>query len=382
MRRLLFFVTSSSADGVLLLIAAALGLVIANTPLYHIYEETLEMQLGPLPVHLWINDVLMSIFFLFVGLEVKREMINGELNTNAKRMLPGISALCGLLVPALIYYAINSGNAIDVRGWAIPTATDIAFAIAIVTALGRRVPLAMKSFLTALAVMDDLMAIVVIAIFYTSSIAWLYLVGAAVITGLLIYMNKSGYIRPIPYIVLGIGLWYCVFNSGLHATLAGVILAMTIPFSGIRQGRHVSPIMEWEHALNNWVALLIIPLFGLANTGVSFAAFDVDSLANPVVLGIVLGLFFGKQIGVFGSLFALVKAKVVPMPAQTSWLQVYGIALCCGIGFTMSLFISLLAFTPGMAGAPQELAKVGIFVGSILSGVLGYIVLRLAALKK
>ncbi|MDY3983854.1 MAG: Na+/H+ antiporter NhaA [Veillonellaceae bacterium] len=382
MRRLLFLVTSSSAGGVLLLIAAALGLVIANTPLYHIYEETLEMQLGPLPVHLWINDVLMSIFFLFVGLEVKREMINGELNTNAKRMLPGISALCGLLVPALIYYAINSGNAIDVRGWAIPTATDIAFAIAIVTALGRRVSLAMKSFLTALAVMDDLMAIVVIAIFYTSSIAWLYLVGAAVITGLLIYMNKSGYIRPIPYIVLGIGLWYCVFNSGLHATLAGVILAMTIPFSGIRQGRHVSPIMEWEHALNNWVALLIIPLFGLANTGVSFAAFDVDSLANPVVLGIVLGLFFGKQIGVFGSLFALVKAKVVPMPAQTSWLQVYGIALCCGIGFTMSLFISLLAFTPGMAGAPQELAKVGIFVGSILSGVLGYIVLRLAALKK
>lgn len=234
----------------------------------------------------------------------------------------------------------------------------------------------MKIFLTTLAVMDDLMAIVIIALFYTQELAWMYLLGAAAVTALLFYINRIGYIRPIPYLMLGIVLWYCVFRSGLHATLAGVILASAIPFRGMREGRTVSPVQEWEHALTNWVTFLIVPLFGFANTGVYLGHFQISDLFQPVVLGIAIGLFLGKQVGVFGTMYILVKTKLVPMPAAATWTHVYGIALCCGIGFTMSLFVDLLAFPPGDA---RELAKVGIFLGSLLSGIAGYLVLRFAA---
>lgn len=240
MNPLLFFFQSASAGGVLLFLAAILGLVMANTGLAPYYEHFLHAELGPLPVHLWINDVLMAIFFLQVGLEVKREMIHGELNTNAKRFLPGIGAFFGLICPAIVYTIVNFSYPEYLSGWAIPTATDIAFAIGIVSVLGSRVPISMKVFLTTLAVMDDLMAIVIIALFYTQELAWMYLLGAAAVTALLFYINRIGYIRPIPYLMLGIVLWYCVFRSGLHATLAGVILASAIPFRGMREGRTVS----------------------------------------------------------------------------------------------------------------------------------------------
>lgn len=376
MNPLLFFFQSASAGGVLLFLAAILGLVMANTGLAPYYEHFLHAELGPLPVHLWINDVLMAIFFLQVGLEVKREMIHGELNTNAKRFLPGIGAFFGLICPAIVYTIVNFSYPEYLSGWAIPTATDIAFAIGIVSVLGSRVPISMKVFLTTLAVMDDLMAIVIIALFYTQELAWMYLLGAAAVTALLFYINRIGYIRPIPYLMLGIVLWYCVFRSGLHATLAGVILASAIPFRGMREGRTVSPVQEWEHALTNWVTFLIVPLFGFANTGVYLGHFQISDLFQPVVLGIAIGLFLGKQVGVFGTMYILVKTKLVPMPAAATWTHVYGIALCCGIGFTMSLFVDLLAFPPGDA---RELAKVGIFLGSLLSGIAGYLVLRFAA---
>lgn len=380
MDRLVSFFKSSSAGGVLLFLASIVGIIFANSPVESLYHGLLHSHLGPLSVELWINDVLMAVFFLLVGLEVKREMIAGELNTNAKRFLPGIAAFFGLLCPALIYYFLVAGSHPEfVRGWGIPTATDIAFAIGIISILGSRVPVAMKVFLTTLAVMDDLMAIVIIAIFYTTSLNLGYLLMAVVILGVLYYINKSNYTRPVPYLMLGGALWYCIFQSGLHATLAGVMLAAFIPFHGIREGRHVSPLMEWEHALSNWVAFLVIPLFGFANAGVSFEGTTWSSFLHPVVLGVAIGLFVGKQIGVFGTLFILVKTKLVEMPANTNWLQVYGIALCCGIGFTMSLFVSLLAFDPGVA---QEMAKVGIFLGSIVSGIAGYVVLRFAAAPK
>lgn len=354
-------------------------MLLANSPVESLYHSLLRAKLGPLPIELWINDVAMAVFFLFVGLEVKREMIAGELNTNAKRFLPGIAAFFGLLTPALIYYFIVGYHPEFIHGWGIPTATDIAFAIGIVSLLGSRVPIAMKVFLTTLAVMDDLMAIVIIAFFYTAELNFFYLFVAAIIVFMLQYINRMNYTRPIPYLVLGIALWFCIFKSGLHATLSGVILAAFIPFHGVRDGRHVSPLSEWEHTLSNWVTYLIIPIFGFANAGVSFHGFTLDSFTHPVVLGVAVGLVLGKQVGVFGTLFLLVKSKLVEMPAQTKWSQVYGIALCCGIGFTMSLFVSLLAFPPGEA---QEMAKVGIFVGSIISGILGYTVLRMVGKKQ
>ncbi len=373
MERLVYFFQSASAGGVLLLVAAIFGIIMANSGMAPYYFGFLHLEAGPLPIHLWINDVFMAIFFLLVGLEVKREMIDGELNTNAKRFLPGIGAFFGLAVPAIIYGLFNGGHGEFIHGWAIPTATDIAFAIGIVSILGSRVPVAMKVFLTTLAVMDDLMAIVIIAIFYTDSLQFMYLGGAAVIIAVLFYINKQNYHRPVPYILLGIGLWFCIFQSGLHATLAGVILAMTIPFKSIHEGKVVYPLMEWEHKLSNWVTFLIVPVFGFANAGVSAGNFTFQDLFHPVVLGVAVGLFVGKQIGVFGTMYVLVKTKIVDMPHNTTWGHVYGIALCCGIGFTMSLFVDLLAFPPGEA---QEMAKIGIFMGSITSGLCGYVVLR------
>lgn len=355
------------------MIASLLGIILANSGIAPVYFSFLETKVGPLSVLLWINDALMAFFFLYVGLEVKREMLHGQLNTNAKRFLPGIAAFFGLSVPAIIYVIFNQATPEYIRGWAIPTATDIAFALGVLALLGSRVPASLKIFLTALAIMDDLMAIVIIALFYSDSLNLMFLGGAGVLTVLLIFLNKQGYIRPISYIVPGVLLWLCVLLSGIHATLAGVVLALTIPFHGERENRHVSPLIEWEHALSKWVTFLIVPIFGFANAGVSFGSFTPQDLLHPVVLGIAVGLFLGKQVGVWGSVRILVALKIVPMPEGATWRQIYGVALLCGIGFTMSLFVSLLAFSDATV---QDEAKIGIFLGSFLSGLLGYLLLR------
>lgn len=372
MNKLIFFFQSASAGGIILIIASVLGVILANSPVAGSYFAFLNFSFGGLSTLLWINDALMAIFFLLVGLEVKREMIDGQLNTNAKRLLPGLGAVCGFTVPALIFLFFNYSDSVHITGWAIPTATDIAFALGVLAMFGSRVPASLKAFLTALAVIDDLMAIIVIALFYSESIAVYYLLGAAVVLGILVYLNKRGVRKSFPYLILGAILWFCVLKSGLHATLAGVMLALTIPFSVLEGEHHYYPLVQWEHALHSWVTFLIIPIFGFANAGVSFGAFHWNDLLNPVVLGIALGLFIGKQIGVFGLVYGLVKTKVVPMPTGATWKHVYGVALLCGIGFTMSLFVAMLAFKE-----PEYLdyAKVGVFIGSIASAIVAAVVL-------
>lgn len=380
-KQLSTFIQSPSTSTMLLLGATIVGLVLANSPVSTQYFHLLEEHVGFFSIEEWINDVLMAIFFLLVGLEVKREILFGELNTNAKRILPGIAAAMGVIFPAIIYYLVAGVEPLYRHGWAIPTATDIAFALGIVTALGSRVPAAMKVFLTALAVIDDLMAILVIAIFYTASLNWAYLIGAAIIVLVLAYMNKKNYARPMSYIPLGVALWFCIFQSGLHATMAGVILAMCIPGTATVNKEEVSPMEDWEHALSSWVSLLIVPIFAFANAGVSFAGFQVADLAHPIVLGIALALVLGKQIGIFTTVWLLVKTKVVPMPSNTKWIHVYGISVVCGIGFTMSLFVTLLAFDPSQVDIINR-AKAGVFLGSLIAAVLGYVILRFTGHEK
>ena len=373
------FIQSESSGGIMLLLAAILGVITANSPLATQYMSLVNLKLGPLTTMEWVNDALMAIFFLFVGLEVKRELVSGELNTNAKRIMPGVAALFGVLVPAIIYYLIAGSSEVYVHGWAIPTATDIAFAIGVITALGSRVPNSMKVFLTALAVIDDLIAIIVIAIFYASNINLFYLVAAVIVTGLLIYCNRSGYVRSLSYIILGLILWYCILRSGLHATMAGVILAMTIPERGKIGRKYVRPMQHWEHYLSNWVSFVIVPIFAFFNAGVSLAGFGVADLTHPVVLGVALGLILGKQIGIFGAMFGMIKFGIVPMPAEANWKFIYGTSIVCGIGFTMSIFVSVLAFDPCHA---LEMAKGGVLIGSIISAVIGYIYLRIIGAKR
>lgn len=370
------FFASDSAGGICLLVAAIIGVIIANSQWQEMYFQILRMHIGSLETIEWINDALMAVFFLYVGIEIKNEMLNGELKSKSKRFLPCIAALAGVITPGIIFFLIAGGNADHARGWGIPTATDIAFAIGVMAMLGNRVPPAMKAFLVALAIIDDLMAIVVIAVFYGGGISFTYLGIAGVVTAVLVYLNKQGYVRPLPYLMLGSLLWYFVLKSGVHATIAGVVLAMTLPATGVDHfGKTVYPMEDWEKALRNWVTFVIIPIFGLSNAGVSFGDVTFASLFNPVVFGVLLGLFIGKQLGIFMTVYVLVKARVIKMPTATSWLQVYGTAILCGIGFTMSLFVAALAFKPGVT---QEQAKLGIFAGSILSGVVGYLVLLVA----
>lgn len=340
-----------ATGGILLLLTAILAIIVANSPLGPQYEHILHSYIGSLSVAHWVNDVLMAIFFLGVGFEVKHEMLEGELNTNAKRLLPTIAAVFGVLMPALIF----------------------AFSIGIISLLGSRVPLAAKVFLTTLAVVDDLIAVIIIAAVYTPTLEFMYLGWAVLVFVLLLLLNKKEVVSPWPYIILGVALWLCIFNSGLHATLSGVILAMAIPSKVLRNGKELFPLNDWHEALGGWITFLIIPLFGFANAGVSFGDFQWSELMHPVILGISLGLFAGKQIGIFGIMLILVKTRIVPMPKPLTWKHIYGVSLCCGVGFTMSLFVNLLAFPPGHA---QEIAKVGIFLGSIVSGVSGYIMLR------
>ena len=376
MDRFFIFLTSPSAGSAILLATTFIGIFLANSPLAPQYFSLISLHLGPLTAMEWVNDALMAIFFLFVGLEVKRELISGELNTKAKRIMPGIAALMGVMFPAVIYYLIAGSNAEFARGWAIPTATDIAFAIGIVTALGSRVPPAMKVFLTALAVIDDLMAIIIIAIFYATGLNFFYLFLSVVIVLLLITINKQGYVRPMPYAILGAVLWLCILKSGLHATMAGVILAMTIPSHGKFDNHVVRPMTDWEHVLSNWVSFLIVPVFAFFNAGVSFGDLSLQDLYHPVVLGVTAGLVLGKQLGIFGAVLVMVKTGLVPMPTSSNWKHVYGVSVVCGIGFTMSIFVSILAFEPGMI---QERAKAGVFLGSLITALLGYVILRLVS---
>ena len=369
------FLESQSSAGIVLMGAAALALVLANSPLGPRYETILHAYVGPLSVGHWINDALMAVFFLLVGLEIKREMLDGQLSTWPRRVLPGIAAAGGMLVPALVYLALNQGP--TAAGWAIPAATDIAFALGVIALLGNRVPASLRVFLAALAILDDLGAVLIIAVFYTAKLSIPDLAGAAVAIMVLVSFNRLGVRRLTPYLLVGAILWVLVFRSGIHATLAGVVLAFTIPMQctpGRPDGDSDSPLHRLEHALHLPVGFIVVPIFGLANAGVAVLALPAEALVAPVTLGVALGLLIGKVTGVFGFSMLAVRLGLADMPAHAGKRQLLGLALLCGIGFTMSIFITLLAF-PGSQILQAE-AKLGVLAGSFVSGLLGYLLLR------
>ncbi len=356
---------------------AALALIVANSPLAPAYFDALHINIAGLSVQHWINDALMALFFLLVGLEIKRELLDGELSTWPRRALPGIAAAGGMLAPALIYVAINSGNPETLRGWAVPAATDIAFALGVLSLLGPRVPVSLKIFLTALAILDDLGAVLIIAVFYTAKLSLLYLAFAGATLAALFALNRLRVSSLAPYLLLGALLWYFTLQSGIHATLAGVALALTIPLRRrpAAPDKKDSPLHALEHRLSPWVAFAIVPLFGFANAGVSLAGFRPSALLDPVPLGVAAGLFLGKQFGVFGFAWAAIRLGFADLPANATWRQFYGVALLCGIGFTMSLFIGLLAFSDPHL---QDEVKIGVLLGSALSALCGWALIRKA----
>lgn len=373
------FLDSEAAGGIVLMGAAALALIVANSALAPVYFAVLKSYLGPLSVSHWINDALMAVFFLLVGLEIKREVLDGQLSTWPRRILPGLAAAGGMAVPALIYAALNWGNAETMRGWAIPTATDIAFALGVLSLLGSRVPASMKVFLTALAIIDDLGAVIIIAVFYTADLQMAYLAGAVGVLAILVAMNRFGVRSLLPYLALGVVLWVLVLQSGVHATLAGVALALTIPLRrtpGIEQDIEESPLHRLEHSLHGVVPFVIVPIFGFANAGVSFSGMSTDTLVDPLTLGVAAGLVVGKLVGVFGTSYAAIKLGFADMPANAARMHLLGVSLLCGIGFTMSLFIGLLAFASN--ATLQDDVKVGILLGSVVAALLGSLVIYLA----
>ncbi len=376
------FMDSESSGGLVLMACAALALVAANAPSAARYTRLIEAHLGPMSVLEWTNDGLMVVFFLLVGLEIKREVLHGQLRTWPSRALPGLGALGGMVVPALIYVAFNLHQPATLRGWAIPSATDIAFALGVLSLLGNRVPSSLKVFLTALAVLDDLGAVLIIAVFYTGQLSMPMLGLAAATAVLLLAMNRLGVRHLTPYLVVGVALWFFVLRSGVHATIAGVVLAMTVPAESKAGGREEagSPLHRLETTLAPWAAFLVLPIFAFCNAGVAFGEAGVAALTNPVTLGVASGLFFGKQAGVLGSVWLAIKSGLASRPTRASWTQVYGVALLCGVGFTMSLFIGLLAFAP----TPEFQAdtKIGVLMGSILSACVGAAVLRFAPRPK
>jgi NhaA family Na+:H+ antiporter len=372
------FLNGEASAGIVLMVAAALALIVANSPGAGLYEGVLHTKIGPLSAEHWINDALMALFFLLVGLEIKREMIDGQLASWSRRILPGVAAAGGMVVPAIIYVALNINDPRAIHGWAIPTATDIAFALGVISLLGKRVPASLKIFLAALAIIDDLGAVIIIALFYSSGISWLDLAGSAVVLGLLFALNRRGVLNLWPYLLLGIVLWVFVYRSGVHATLAGVALALAIPLR-MKDGRPDdlarSPLHRLEHMLGKVVPFVVLPIFGFANAGVSFAGVSVQGLVDPLPLGVALGLVVGKFVGVFGSAAIAIRLGFADLPVHASWMQLLGTAMLCGIGFTMSLFIGLLAF----AGEPslQEQVKIGILIGSGVSALAGAAVLMM-----
>jgi NhaA family Na+:H+ antiporter len=377
------FLKLESAGGMLLIAAAIFALVCSNSPLRQAYDHLLnlpvEVHVGSFniakPLLLWINDGLMAIFFLLIGLEVKREVIEGELSTPAKVVLPVAAGAGGMIVPALIYFLINRAHADNLSGWAIPTATDIAFALAIVSLIGHRVPLSLKIFLTAVAIADDLGAIVIIALFYTADLSVQMLLLAVVAIAGLILLNVLNVTRIAPYAVVGIILWIFVLKSGVHATLAGVATAFAVPVKTTNAEGH-APLHQLEHGLHPWVAFAVLPIFAFANAGVSFTGVTLAALAEPLPLGILGGLFAGKILGVCGASALMVRLGLAPLPEGANWFQLAGTASLCGIGFTMSLFIGSLAFE-----APEYFApiRLGVIAGSVLSGITGYLLLRFAS---
>jgi NhaA family Na+:H+ antiporter len=373
------FIESEAAGGLLLMGAAALALIVANSPLAPAYFGALKVYVGPLSLGHWINDGLMAVFFLLVGLEIKREVLDGQLASWSNRALPGIAAIGGMLVPALIYVAFNLGTPETLRGWAIPTATDIAFALGVLSLLGPRVPASLKVFLAALAILDDLGAVLVIAVFYTGSISTLDLGLAAATLAVLVAMGRLRVPVLWPFLLVGLVLWVFVLRSGVHATIAGVLLAMTIPLRPAPAApddmRH-SLLHQLEHALARPVAFAVVPVFGFANAGVALGGLGLAALAQPVTLGIAMGLLVGKLVGVFGAAALAIRLGLATLPFRATWQHLLGVALLCGIGFTMSLFIALLAFPD----APQTLeqAKIGILGGSLMAGLAGYVLLRFA----
>ncbi len=379
------FLQQEASGGYVLMGAAALALLVANTPWASIYfamlDHHLKVGIGSLAldesVLHWINDGLMAIFFLLVGLEIKREVLDGQLSRPSRIVLPGLAALGGVAVPAIIYLAFNAANPESRAGWAIPSATDIAFALGVLALLGDRVPTSLKIFLTAIAIIDDLAAIIIIAIFYTAELHVEALLSAGLVLAVLTAFNRLRVAVLWPYLLGGLVMWVFVLESGVHATLAGVALAMVIPLrkSPAAPDDAASPLHRLEHALHKPTAFLIVPLFGFANAGLSFAGVSPANLVDPVPLGVALGLFFGKQLGVFLTAWAIIRIGWAQMPKYASWGQLYGVAVLCGIGFTMSLFIGNLAFAdPHLI----DETKLGVLAGSLVSALLGVAILRIA----
>jgi NhaA family Na+:H+ antiporter len=376
-----------AASGLLLIAAAVLALIINNSSLSWLYSGLLDTpvvaQIGALkiakPLLLWINDGLMALFFLLIGLEVKREVLDGQLSRPSQIVLPGAAAIGGMVVPALIYWYLNRDNPPALNGWAIPTATDIAFALGVLALLGKRVPASLKLFLMTLAIIDDLGAIVIIAIFYSGSLSTLSLGLAAACIAALIAMNRMGVVKLGPYMIVGLILWVCVLKSGVHATLAGVTLAFCIPLR--TKNAEPSPLLTLEHALHPWVAYGILPLFAFANAGLSLSGVTVDSFTHDVPMGIAVGLLLGKTVGVFGLTWLAVKIGIAALPQGANWGQVLGVAILCGIGFTMSLFVGSLAFEPGVSDY-AGMDRMGILTGSLLAALIGYAVTAMASRKK
>jgi len=363
------FLGTEAAGGLVLIFAAAAAMMVANSPFAADYFALLHMKLGPLSLLHWINDGLMALFFMLVGLEIKRELVSGHLSRWSDRVLPCIAAASGMAIPALFYLLLIGTTPGLARGWAIPTATDIAFAIGVMALLGRRAPSSLKLFLTTVAIVDDMGAVAIIALAYTAAVSGPALLAAAVILTAMLLLGRLGVRALWPFLLLAAALWVAVLLSGIHATIAGVLAALAIPIGGGAR----SPLHRLEHGLHPWVAFGIVPLFGFANAGVSFAGIGIEQLLAPLPLGIAAGLFFGKQIGIFGSVRLAVGLGLASLPQGARWPQVYGVALLCGIGFTMSLFIGGLAFDSPLLG---DEVKIGVLGGSLLSALAGYALLR------
>ena len=377
------FIKKESSAGIVLITVTILALILQNSFLTDFYTNflhtPLQISFGSFgiakPLLLWVNDGLMAIFFFLIGLEVKREVIEGELSTKAQVMLPIIAALGGMIVPALFFAFFNFGDDFAMNGWAIPTATDIAFALGILSLLGNRVPVSLKIFLMALAIIDDLGAIVIIAIFYTNTLSFLSIIIASICLTILMGMNKMGVVKKSAYILVGIILWTSVLKSGVHATIAGVLLAFTIPLYSINhEGNRFSMTKEMEHDLHYWVAFFILPLFAFVNAGVDLKGLSPSALVGDVSLGIMLGLFLGKQLGVFGFSYLAIKMGLASLPQESTFKQLYGVAILTGIGFTMSLFVDSLAYNDTELFHYAD--KLAILFGSFLSGIVGYIFLK------
>ena len=378
------FFQLESASGLLLMLAAILAIILANSPLNEYYtlllSTPIEIRIGALeiakPMLLWINDGLMALFFFLVGLELKRELVEGDLADKKNIILPAIGAVGGMLVPALFYWYFNHQDPIAIQGWAIPAATDIAFALGVLMLLGKCVPTTLKIFLVSLAIFDDIGAILIIALFYTADISFNALIFVTVCIALLVVLNKQNVTHKAPYILLGIVMWVAMLKSGVHATLAGVILALFIPMRS-KKDPNISPIKSLEHDLHATVGFIILPVFAFANAGLNLSDIGFEALSHDVPIGIATGLFFGKQIGVFGFCWLAIHLGMTNLPRGVNWLSLYGTSILCGIGFTMSLFIGSLAFEETGVNLLFD-ERLGIILGSLASGILGYIILNIS----